>query len=131
MLITIIDHGSPLYNTDPYVLKHDPCMLRCQCILQYTTLILSIIIAATATIVQLVYIKEAYHTFALSGQAWVVDFLSGHPWWIWTELGVTHEVSHRRASRYGLSQLAICVTGGTACNISVCIGYRLNNLAHR
>lgn len=36
--------------------------------------------------------REPYHTSALSGVAWVMELLTGHPKRIRTELGVTHSV---------------------------------------
>ena len=38
------------------------------------------------------YIREPYHTSALSGEAWVLELLCGHPDQIRTELGVSLEV---------------------------------------
>ncbi|KAF8221191.1 hypothetical protein L208DRAFT_1329672 [Tricholoma matsutake] len=37
------------------------------------------------------YDKEAYHTSALSGAAWVLELLEGHPGCICCELGVSKE----------------------------------------
>lgn len=82
----------PLYNDDPYILRPDPHILRCRRILQYATLLLSIILATATTIAQSLYIKEAYHTSVLSGEAWVLELLCGHSQRIRTELGVSHEV---------------------------------------
>ena len=31
---------------------------------------------------------EPYHTSALSGEGWVIELLTGHPEWIWCELGM-------------------------------------------
>lgn len=71
--------------------------------------------------------KVEYHTSALTGHAWVLELLSGHPERIRCELGVRHHVfysllDHLRAMGYSDSrgvlleeQLAIflytCVTG--------------------
>jgi hypothetical protein len=45
-------------------------------------------LSASATLMQSLYIHEAYHTSALTGVAWVMELLSGHPECIRTELGV-------------------------------------------
>lgn len=100
-----------------------------QRIIHYAALIVSIIITATANILQSLYIREPYHTSALSGEAWVLELLCGHPDRIRTELGVTLEVfkdfiQELQYLGYGSSryvsleeQLAIflymCVTGST------------------
>ena len=65
---------------------------RRQRIIRYAALIVSIIMAITANILQSLYIQEPYHTSALSGEAWVLELLCGHPDQIRTELGVTLEV---------------------------------------
>lgn len=75
------------------------------------------------------YKKVEYHTSALTGQAWVLELLSGHPERICCELGVRHHVFYvlldqLRAMHYSdghgvmlEEQLAIflyaCVTGLT------------------
>jgi hypothetical protein len=41
---------------------------------------------------QSLYLREPYHTSALSGEAWVLELLCGHPNRIHTELGVSVEV---------------------------------------
>ena len=102
---------------------------RCQRIIQYAALIVSIIISATANILQSLYVREPYHTSALSGEAWVLELLCGHPNRIRTELGVSIEVfsnlvrelrdiGHQNSRNVSLEeQLAIflymCVTGLT------------------
>lgn len=65
---------------------------RRQRVIRYAALIVSIIISATANILQSVYVREPYHTSALSGEAWVLELLCGHPNRIRTELGVSVEV---------------------------------------
>ena len=40
----------------------------------------------------IVKIREPYHTSALTGEAWVVELLTGHPDRIRCELGVRHHV---------------------------------------
>jgi hypothetical protein len=100
-----------------------------QRIIRSAALTVSIIIATTANILQSLYIREPYHTSALSGDAWVLELLCGHPDRIRTELGVTLEVFNDfiqelryfgyKSSRYVSleEQLAIflymCVTGLT------------------
>jgi hypothetical protein len=50
-------------------------------LIQYSILLISILINATATVLESLYGKdpEPYHTSALSGEAWVMELLSGHP----------------------------------------------------
>ena len=61
-------------------------------IILYAALLVNIILATTANILQNLYICEPYHTSALSGEAWVLELLCGQPDQIHTELGVTLEV---------------------------------------
>jgi hypothetical protein len=63
-----------------------------QHILQYSALVINILLTATATLVQSVYTQEPYHTSALTGEGWVIELICGHPDCIWTELGVSHHV---------------------------------------
>ena len=102
---------------------------RHQQIIRYAGLIVNIIISAVANILQPLYVKEPYHTSALSGEAWVLELLCGHPDQIRTEFGVSIEVFNALiqelrdighvSSRYVSleEQLAIflytCVTGMT------------------
>ena len=102
---------------------------RRQRIILYAALIVSVIVSATANMLQSLYVTEAYHTSALSGEAWVLELLCGHPNRIRTELGVSHEVfgeliqelhatGHQNSRYVSLEeQLAIflymCVTGLT------------------
>lgn len=53
-------------------------------------LVISIVVAATHSILQSIYPKdpEPYHTSALSGQDWVIELLTGHPERIRCELGM-------------------------------------------
>jgi hypothetical protein len=85
------------------------------------------IVAAAMEIVSGLYDKQAYHTSALSGHAWVLELLNGHPGRIRCELGVSHHVfdlllsdlrimGHKDSRHVKLEeQLAIflytCVTG--------------------
>lgn len=59
-------------------------------LIQHSILLVSILISATANILELVYAKdpEPYHTSALSGEAWVIELLTGHPERIRCELGM-------------------------------------------
>ncbi|KAH9954260.1 hypothetical protein BGW80DRAFT_1130185, partial [Lactifluus volemus] len=41
---------------------------------------------------QLQLFKQPYHTSALTGEAWVLELLAGHPECIRCELGVHHHV---------------------------------------
>ena len=38
------------------------------------------------------WLRLPYHTSVLAGEGWVMELLAGHPWHIYTELGVSHEV---------------------------------------
>jgi len=48
---------------------------RRQWIIQYAALLVSIIVSTTANILQSLYVREPYHTSALSGEAWVLELL--------------------------------------------------------
>ena len=98
---------------------------------QYTALFISIILAAAAAVLQSLYPHDPlpYHTSILTGEAWVLELLMGHPKHIHCELGVHCHVfkalvSELRSMGYTNSrfvsleeQLAIflycCVTGLT------------------
>jgi hypothetical protein len=59
---------------------------------QYAVLFLSILLTATAAILQSLETREPYHTSILTGEGWVLELLAGHPDQICCELGVSHEV---------------------------------------
>jgi hypothetical protein len=61
---------------------------------QLAFLFVSIILSATLAILNSVYElePEPYHTSILSGEAWVLELLTGHPERIRCELGVHREV---------------------------------------
>ena len=59
---------------------------------QYAVLFLSIILTATAAILQSLETRELYHTSILTGEGWVLELLAGHPDQIHCELGVSYEV---------------------------------------
>jgi hypothetical protein len=61
---------------------------------QYITLFISILLTALTGILQdkSTRIQEPYHTSALTGEAWVMELLAGHPNRICCELGVSHNV---------------------------------------
>jgi hypothetical protein len=96
---------------------------------QFAALFLSIILTATASVVESVFTREPYHTSILTGEMWVMELLAGHPERICCELRVRHHVfaaliSELREMGYDNSkyvsleeQLAIflyaCVTGLT------------------
>jgi phosphate starvation-inducible membrane PsiE len=98
---------------------------------QLTFLFVNILLSATVTILNSVYgrEREPYHTSVLTGEAWVLELLNGHPECIRCELGVHRHVfveliSELRAFGHDSSkyvsleeQLAIflycCVTGLT------------------
>jgi len=71
----------------PFVPQHPEV---CRRLIQYSILLISILISATATVLESLYGKdpEPYHTSVLSGEAWVMELLSGHPERIRCELGV-------------------------------------------
>jgi hypothetical protein len=52
----------------------------------------SSIVAAAMEVASGLYDKQAYHTSLLSGYAWVLELLNGHPGRIRCELGVSHHV---------------------------------------
>src|SRR5271155_96584 len=65
---------------------------RRQQILRYAGLIVSIVISAVINILQPLHVKRLYHTSALTGEAWVLELLCGHPNQIRTELGVSLDI---------------------------------------
>jgi hypothetical protein len=95
----------------------------------YVTLIVSVMLTAIATLLGSVYICDPWHTSALTGEAWVMELLSGHPECMRTALGVNLHVfsaliselqaaGHKNSKYVSLEeQLAIylyaCVTGLT------------------
>ncbi|KIJ06921.1 hypothetical protein PAXINDRAFT_38139, partial [Paxillus involutus ATCC 200175] len=58
----------------------------------YTALLLSLIICATSSLLESTKITrkdpEPYHTSALTGEAWLIELLVGHPERIRCELGL-------------------------------------------
>jgi hypothetical protein len=65
-----------------------------QRIRRYAALFISIILTATAVLVDSLFtqVKEPYHTSILTGEGWIMELLSGHPNRIRCELGVSHDV---------------------------------------
>src|ERR1700733_3828137 len=61
---------------------------------QYITIFISILLTALTGILQdeSARMREPYHTSALTGEAWVMELLAGHPNRIRCELGVSREV---------------------------------------
>jgi hypothetical protein len=59
---------------------------------QFIVLFLSIIVTATAAVVQSLEGREPYHTSILTGEGWVMELLAGHPDRIRCELGVSLDV---------------------------------------
>ena len=59
-----------------------------QRIQRYAALFISIIITATAILVDSLFtwVKEPYHTSILTGEGWIMELLSGYPNHIWCEL---------------------------------------------
>ena len=54
----------------------------------YAALLVMALSSAVKSIVAGWFDKQAYHTSVLSGEAWVMELLTGHPDRIYTELGV-------------------------------------------
>lgn len=54
----------------------------------YIAAVVNLIISAVTAYAQGLYDKQAYHTSILSGYAWVLELLAGHPERIRCELGV-------------------------------------------
>ena len=65
---------------------------RCRLFLQMIGMIINVVIGAVITFASPLYDKEDYHTSALSGAAWVLELLEGHPNRIRCELGVSKHV---------------------------------------
>jgi hypothetical protein len=61
-------------------------------LLQILGIVVNTIVAAVILFAAPLYDKEPYHTSALSGAAWVLELLEGHPKRIRCELGVSKEV---------------------------------------
>ena len=59
---------------------------------RYAALFISIILTATAVLVDSLFIREPYHTSILTGEGWVMELLSGHRNRIRCELEVSHDV---------------------------------------
>ena len=49
-------------------------------------------LTAIASLLESVYIRDPWHTSALTGEAWVMELLSGHPEHMRTALGVNLHV---------------------------------------
>jgi hypothetical protein len=74
--------------------QHEAQQLIQRRLRQIATLIVSIILAATAAVLESIQTKqpEPYHTSILTGDAWVMELLTGHPERIRCELGVHRHV---------------------------------------
>jgi hypothetical protein len=59
---------------------------------QYAGLCMSIILTATAALLQSMFTKEPYHTSIFTGEGWVMELLAGNERCIHCELRVHHEV---------------------------------------
>ena len=100
---------------------------HCRLFLQMIGMFINVLISVVISFARPLYDKEDYHTSALSGAAWVLELLEGHPNRICCELGVNKHVFHYLISSLQLiginhsrhitleEQLAIflyrCVTG--------------------
>lgn len=60
----------------------------------YLMTIITTLAAAITHYASGLYDKQSYHTSALTGHAWVLELLTGHPDRIRCELGVRHHVFH-------------------------------------
>jgi hypothetical protein len=67
---------------------------RQQLLLQIIGIFINTLVSAVLYFAAPLYHKEPYHTSALSGAAWVLELLEGHPGRIRCELGVSKEVFH-------------------------------------
>ena len=56
------------------------------------TFVIRVIVLNIASIIQVHYLKEPYHTSILTGHTWVLELLGRHSEYIHTELGVYHHV---------------------------------------
>jgi hypothetical protein len=65
---------------------------RRRLLIQILGIFVNTIIVALILFAAPLYDKEAYHTSGLSGAAWVLELLEGHPGRIRCELGVSKEV---------------------------------------
>ena len=79
---------------DTHIADEERCAARArmQRIQRYAALFISIILTATAVLVDSMFIREPYHTSILTGEGWVMELLSGHPNHIHCELGVSHDI---------------------------------------
>ena len=75
-------------DEDEHAFRHN----RRHHIICFMALFISIILTATSSLMESMYVKQPHHTLALSGEAWVMELLAGHPLRIHTELGVRHNV---------------------------------------
>lgn len=57
----------------------------------YAALYISILLNATVALLEAAHTKQPYHTSALSGEAWVIELILGHPDRIRSALGVSLE----------------------------------------
>ena len=58
----------------------------------YITILITCLAGAIIQYSSGLYDRQDYHTSALSGHAWVLELLTGHPEHIWHELGVQKHV---------------------------------------
>jgi hypothetical protein len=65
---------------------------RCRIFLQMIGVLINAVIGAVISFAGPLYVKEDYHTSALSGAAWVLELLEGHPDRIRCELGMSKHV---------------------------------------
>jgi hypothetical protein len=64
-------------------------------ILQSAALVVDSITKSTLSLLSQAFpltVRYPYHTSILTGEGWVLELLTGHPWQIQTELGVSHHV---------------------------------------
>ena len=57
-----------------------------------STFVIRVIVLNIASIIQVHYLKEPYHTLMFTGHMWVLELLGGHLEHIFTELRAHHHV---------------------------------------
>ena len=74
-------------------MDHNHCR-KCLLIIKTQMMMLTTLLAIAVTIIlfpEEAMLRLAYNTSILTGAGWVMELLAGHPMYIYTELGVTHE----------------------------------------